>query len=672
MPFDNEPPGPKRARIEPSRSNSPSVRTRSNQVEDIPAMQAWRPQEYAAGASNGRLTSIIQSQESLEQFFNRTSGGDADQGQANAAQVPSYATSYGGPGNGYGSTHPMHEPGDPDSDLPYGLINAFLGGDETGNGMGAAQSEVGNNPTDASTNMPQPSATSPYLTSFGPGEFGDMTVQWLNAPNVDANLDISAMPGPSNVQQQSVMSPDSSDSDADGDWAPYYSDSQSDSEDEARALTMQPVDPASIPTMDMAELGRLPRTAHRPALSLHEMTREARRLEPSITQEELDEFFAGEIDQDFIRREPLAMLRALELHGVSKLSDLTWVPKLRVKRRVDIQLLATDLGLPADYFKRIYVRVAKRHRRNRRAPDWVYTVIEKFSLNEGRKPLPPAPPAPPPNAPGPSTAGVNEGRPLPSFDDIIEEAQQLEPLILRSELDQFFLSELAKDFVQRKQLALIRALARHNISKLGDLPGAPNLPGGRRINRIKLANKLNLSPTYYKGMYDRMIQYHKKNKPVPEWMSVITEKFSLSGSQPDVPGSSNLGAVNAGVALNYSVAIEQSKQLRSSIVDGEISTFFGNTRNKDNRRKILALIQVLRNNNVQKLGQTTRTGHVNASALSNSLGIPVNYFASVRKVVDRFHRIGNTAPDWMYKMLEPLSLDDGLHPRPVVAEQGGV
>ena len=667
MPFDNEPPGPKRARIEPSRSNSPSVRTGSNQAEDIPAVQAWRPQEYAAGASNGRSTSIIQSQESLEQFFNRTSGGDADQRQPNAARVPSYATPYGGPGNGHGSTHPMHEPADPDSDLPYGLINAFLGGDETGNGIGAALSELGNNPTDVSTNMPQPSATSPYLTSFGPGEFGDMTVQSLNAPNVDPNLDISAMPGPSNAQQQSVMSPSSSDSETDDDWDPYYSDSQSDSGDEARALTMRPMDPASIPTMDMAELGRLPRTARRPALSLHEMTREARRLEPSITQEELDEFFAGEIAQDFIRREPLALLRALELHGVSKLSDLTWVPKLRVKRRVDRQLLATDLGLPADYFKRVYVRVAKRHRRNKRAPDWVYTVIEKFSLNEGRKP-PPAPPAPPSSAPGPSKAGVIQGRSLLSFDDIIKEAQRLEPLILRSELDQFFRSELAKDFVQRKQLALIRALAQHNISKLGDLPGAPNLPGGRRINRLKLANKLNLSSTYYKGLYDRMTQYHKKNKPVPKWMSIIMEKFSLSEGQPDVPGSSNLDAMNAGVALNYSVAIEQSKQLRSSILDGEISTFFGDNKNKDNRRKILALIQVLRNNNVQKLGQTTGTGHVNASALSNSLGIPVNYFASVRKVVDRFHRIGNTAPDWMYKMLEPLSLDEGLHPRPVVAE----
>jgi hypothetical protein len=250
----------------------------------------------------------------------------------------------------------------------------------------------------------------------------------------------------------------------------------------------------------------------------------------------------------------------------------------------------------------------------------------------------------------------------------MKEAQRLEPLILRSELDQFFRSELAKDSVQRKQLALIRALALHNISRLGDLPGAPNLPGGRRINRIKLANELKLSPTYYKGLHDRMTQYHNKNKPAPKWMSVITEKFSLSESQPDVPGSSNLGAMNAGVALDYSVAIEQSKQLRSSIADGEISTFFGDTRNKDNRRKILALIQVLRNNNVQKLGQTTGTGHVNASALSNSLGIPVNYFASVRKVVDRFHRIGNTAPDWMYKMLGQLSLDEGLRPRPGVAE----
>ena len=659
MPFDNEPPGPKRARIEPSRSNSPSVRTGSNQAEDIPAVQAWRPQEYAAGASNGRLTSIIQSHESLEQFFNRTSGGDADQGQANAARVPSYATPYGGRGNGHGSTHPMHEPADPDSDLPYGLINAFLGGDEAGNGMGAALSEAGNNPTDVSTNMPQPSAKSPYLTSFGPGEFGDMTVQSLNAQNVNPNLDMSATPGPSTAQQHSMMSPYSSDSEADDDWVAYYSDSLSDSEDEARALTMQQEDPASIPTMDMAELGRLPRTA-RPALSLHEMTREARRLEPSITQEELDEFFVGEIAEEFIRREPLALLRALELHGVSKLSDLTWVPKLRVKRRVDIRLLATDLGLPADYFKRVYVRVAKRHRRNRRAPDWVYVVIEKFSLNEGRKPLPP-PPAPPPNAPGPSIVGVAAGRSLPSFDDIILEAQRLEPLILRSELDQFFRSELAKDSVQRKQLALIRALALHNISKLGDLPGAPNLPGGRRINRMKLANKLRLSPGYYKGLYDRMTQYRKKNNPVPKWMSVIMQKFSLSEGQPDV-------AMDAGVAISYSVAIEQSKQLSPSISDGEISTFFGDTRNKDNRRKILALIKVLRNNNVQKLGQTTGTGHVNASALSNSIGIPVNYFASVRKVVDRFHRIGNSAPDWMYKMLEALSLDDGLHPAPVVAE----
>jgi len=158
--------------------------------------------------------------------------------------------------------------------------------------------------------MPQPSATHPYLTSFGAGEFGDMTIQPLHAQNGDPNLDTSAMPGPSNVQQ-SVRRQDSSDSEADGDWDPYYSDSQSDSEDEG-ALTMQPVDPASIPTMDMAELGRLPRTARRPALSLHEMTREAKRLEPSITQDQLDEFFAGEMAQDFIRREPLALLRALE------------------------------------------------------------------------------------------------------------------------------------------------------------------------------------------------------------------------------------------------------------------------------------------------------------------------------------------------------------------------
>jgi ribosomal protein L39E len=549
----------------------------------------------------------------------------------------------------------MHESAGPGSDLPYGLINAFLGGDETGNGMSATLSGLGDNATDISTNMPQPSATGPYLTSFGPGEFGDMTIQPLNAQNVDPNLDIPEMPGPSNVQQQSVMGQYSSDSEADGDWDPYYSDSQSDGEHEARALTMQPVDPASIPTMDMAEFVRLPRTAHRPALSMHEMAREARRLEPLITPKELDEFFAGEANQEYIRREPLALLRALELHGVAKLSDLTWVPKLRVKRQVDMQQLATDIGLPVNYFKQAYIRVAKRHSTSKRAPAWIYTVIEKLSLNEGRKPLPPAPPASPPNASG------------PSFDDMIKEAQRLEPLISRSELDEFFGGEWAPYFIQRKQLALIRALALHNISKLGDLSGAPNLPGGRRINRIKLAAELKLSSNYYKIMHDKMAKYHGKNKPIPNWMSVIMAKFSLRPS-PDVPEPSYISAMNGGVPLTYSIAIEQSKRLCSSILDGDISTFFGDVSNKDNRRKILALIQVLRNNNVQKLGQTTGTGRVNAGALSNSLGIPENYFYSARNAVKRFHRIDKRAPDWMYKMLEPLSLDEDLGPGPGVAE----
>lgn len=639
-------PAEKRRRTHRSSPRSSSAAVGSDRdVANTSTMPPLRQQGQLAGTPSVLWRSRRPSDDSLEDYFARVAS------ERDATAFPSYSGS------------PAQQLGSSDPDPSGALIPQLLGDNPAGDFLAAFAVDI-----DELARVPPP-------------------------PNL--GLDVSAMPGPPNVQQQSVMSPQSSGSEADEGWEPYYSHGLSESEDETPALTMPPVDLTSIPTMDMAETGRLPRTAPGPALSFHEMVREAERLEPSITQNELDEFFAGEVVQEFIQRRPLAFLRALELHGVSKLSDLTWVPKLRGKRRVDMQLLATDLSLlPVDYFRRAYGQVRRYHKENERAPDWMYTVIEKLSLNEGRKPLRV------PDLQTPQTAGAVGPSPALSFDEMLREAERLEPSISRTELDGFFGGKTFGEFIQRKLLALFNALRLHHITKLSDLTDVPKSSGGGRVNREELSIKLKLKPRYFAGVYDCMVRYHKKHEAAPDWMYKIMERFSLSegrkplrpiedenpsrevgrapqltssAKQRDIPKPSNVGVTNQCDTLSYSILIERAKALQSSLDDSEIRNFFGDLRNKNDRRKLLSLIRVLRDNGIEKLKNVigvpfVRSGHVNALAIGDTLKMPENYFGSLRAMVSRYHRKNKSAPDWVYDVLETLSVDDNLQ-RPQAATQ---
>jgi hypothetical protein len=357
-------------------------------------------------------------------------------------------------------------------------------------------------------------------------------------PATGRELGDAEVPGPSRVHKQHVVSSRSpgsgvdeasevdEDSQVDESWDSDYFDSQSESEDQAGGAVSQ----GPIETMDMAELGRRARTPPQRALTYFEMMKEAERLEASITQSELNEFYRGEFRKSLIRRKPLALMRALDLHGVSELSVLTGVPKLPGDRRINLQALASDLDAETDYLSRVYFRAMRYvNRRNDAAPAWAYTIAMRFSLGKGRKLQRLL------NVPEPSNAGTARSDLVSPFDEILKEAKQLEPSIKRQELLDSFGGKISGESIPRTLLALERALDLHGVSKLSDLRGVPKVPGNRMVNSKALAKKLGLKPGYFIGVRDWMLRYYKRNEPTPDWMCRIMDKFSLNEGRKVLP-----------------------------------------------------------------------------------------------------------------------------------------
>jgi hypothetical protein len=683
-------PAEKRRRTDRSPSQSSSAAVGSeHSVANTSTLPPSRQQERLTGTPSALWRSRRPSADSLEDYFARI---DTERGPA---PFPSYQRSAGreldlsdlDPSGALiahllGDRHPSapmdasrsslpgdHSLGQNDIDPPTDSMEAFGDGLAPNN----AASPTGSNPEgeiSAGEFYAAFAVSDDELARIGPARVPD--------------LGDAEMPGPSGVHQQHVISTPSPGSEFDEGWDSYC---PSESEDEAGRA----VDPGSIETMDMAELGRRPRTPPRPAPTYYEVIQEAERLEASITQNELDEFFSGEPEKEFVLRKPLALLRVLDLHGVSKLSDLQYAPKAPGDRRIDLEALACGLldAMP-EYFKRVYFRVLRYiHKRNDGAPAWMYTIAERFSLGEGRRLQRLL------NMPAPSNAGAGEPGLVSPFDETLTEAKLLESSITLKELRDSFGGKIFTEPTQRALLALERALALRGVSKLGDLKGAPRARGGRRLDRELLEIKLGLRPGYFLSVRHWMLKYYRNGKPTPTWMWRIIDTFSLNeGREPipriepadpspriadrprshppvqtmDLQRQPNAGEANSEGETLYFAMIKESKPIRPLITDSEIEKFFGDLKKDSDgiRRNILALIHVLDEHQISKLkdvpGAPTvvRRANISSAKVSDHLDLKKGYFEMLRANVRRREIKNNRAPEWMYKVLERFSLDDGL------------
>lgn len=542
MGFDSEPPRPKRARME----NSPIYSS-----EEVTGTPQLRPQEHTAGTTSAPLRLARRSADSLDGFFCHVDSG------RDSPQFLSYPAFYGERDrSGAADALLGHDEFDPPRDLlnelwgadnagsantftaeldaflaghrsadapaegapqpstpvmdsldetvigvPIALINQFAGeggaepsldllhsileGEEIEN-LGAVDPavDVGDNMTDTEMVVGPPSLTSPYST----GQYstilrmseGAALIQPVGSTPYGPNFDASDMPGPSGVQRQ--CSP----------------------------------------------------------LLYHDLRREAEGLRSLISRAELKRFFGGKFIDQHLRRNLLAFFRVLELHKISKLSNLKGVPKLPGKRRIDRQLLAKDLDLKRDYFKYLHDRVIRYHGENERAPAWMYRVIKRFSLNEGRKPLAGLEM---PELIGDITqpthaiyenAGATRALSdspvravvlkLP-YSTALAEARELAPFVSEACIHTFLGRRGAVE-TQRKLLSFIQVLNNHDVSELGHLAGFPGEEKGV-VDIQALANDLKLRKGYFNTLRFDVNRNERIGAEVPRWMNVVMEKFSI-------------------------------------------------------------------------------------------------------------------------------------------------
>jgi hypothetical protein len=423
-------------------------------------------------------------------------------------------------------------------------------------------------------------------------------------PLMDPNAGDSQIQGPSGVLEQHVVSSHSPgadlgtgsevDEDArfDEGWDSYYSDSLSESEDEA----MGAMDQGPIETMDMAELGRRPCTPVKPAPSYYEILEEARRLRSSITRQNVEQFFGVDVIEESVGQKLLGFMRALDLHNVSRLGHLRGVSKLRGGRRVNMRNLAVDLDLKVSCLETIFKKMRIYTRNNEKAPKWICDLINRFSLHEGRKSVEVQ------VMPGPSNADAtnrdkksrdstigdeavyseiaDESVPATmdgdvSFSTLIDESKHFHALISDAVIKKFFGNlRHSDDGIRRNVLAFLRVLARHKISRLKDLPGAPELPSGN-IDPTKLSRELGLTTDYFRQVRDRVVAYERKNKTVPNWMYVVLKRLSLDNglgllTHGLVRGPSEGGAndIDGQVIGRPMIAMAQGAPLSPSAIPG--------------------------------------------------------------------------------------------------------
>jgi hypothetical protein len=275
-------------------------------------------------------------------------------------------------------------------------------------------------------------------------------------------------------------------------------------------------------------------------LSYHDLRKEAELLRPLISRDELKKFFGGKFIEEHLRRKLLAFFRVLQLHNVSKLSDLKGVPKLRGDRRIDRQLLATDLDLKKDYFKGLRDQVNGYRRANGPVPAWMYNIIKSFSLNEGRKPLEGLEThelsldvtqpthAAEENADATrvvSDTPVEAVAPKLPYSTVLEEAKELAPFISDERIHEFLKRRGAVE-AQRKLLGFIQALDNHGVPNLSDLAGFPGEDQGR-VDIKALAADLKLRESYFNTLRFDVNRNERIWGKAPQWMSVLMERFSI-------------------------------------------------------------------------------------------------------------------------------------------------
>lgn len=117
----------------------------------------------------------------------------------------------------------------------------------------------------------------------------------------------------------------------------------------------------------------------------------------------------------------------------------------------------------------------------------------------------------------------------------------------------------------------------------------------------------------------------------------------------------------------FSAMIRESKPLRPMITNSEIKEFFGGLKRDSDgiRRNILAFIRVLDEHNISQLkdvpgAPAVRRGNISSTEVSEKLDLKKGYLEMLRSNVRKYEIKSDKAPEWMYKILKRLSLDDGL------------
>ena len=295
----------------------------------------------------------------------------------------------------------------------------------------------------------------------------------------------------------------------------------------------------------------------------HTALAEAAKRERSISDEELKNFFGSDIHPKDSRRKILAFYRVLEDNNIQKLSDLAWIPKPERRNRVDHYQLATDLGVQQLFFRQLRRRITLAADVTATLPRWIDDVMEKFSINERRKPLQqpqrlvPGPtnedsdePAAMSDRPGPSNAGGSHqaaalAAAVPSspptglaFQDLIDEAKALRASLTPQEIGAYFnrvISHRAPHDNLRKLLAFARVLDKYSVGSITELRGYPDNASGFSDMR-KLAKSLDIRYEAFR-VYARTDK-HKGASP-PKWKSGLLPKLGIeswANAAPDEAG----------------------------------------------------------------------------------------------------------------------------------------
>jgi hypothetical protein len=285
-------------------------------------------------------------------------------------------------------------------------------------------------------------------------------------------------------------------------------------------------------------------------LTYHTALAEAAKRQISISDAALKDFFGDDIHPRESRRKILAFYRVLVDHNVQKLSDLAWIPKPERRNRVDHYQLATDLGVHQYFFRQLRRRITLAADVNATLPRWIDDVMERFSINERRKPLlEPQRLAPGPtnensdepvavsDMPEPSNAGESHraaalaaaAPSLPTtglaFQDLIDEAKALRASLTPQEIGAYFnkvISHRAPHDNLRKLLAFARVLDKYSVGSVTELRGYPDTASGFSDMR-KLAKSLDIRYEAFRG-YSRTDKH--KGTP-PKWKSGLLPKLGI-------------------------------------------------------------------------------------------------------------------------------------------------